>query len=199
MAVMAHFLQPPVTLLNHEEHLKELYAKDIGYVPKPMFNIFTPFRMDLEAEKVALEMVKDDVTKESTLHRQCKRRKKRKVQLPHMSQQVYEDMKATSSLLTKSLSYLKLATPELFSNIPSVDFVRENNRPVRCLVQSIQSNISDLECPIDGKSCDQKKSNIITLKGMFYIKGTSGGTIAHEGISGGDLSFYILKREMLPT
>ena len=167
MSVMAHFIEPPVTLLDHEKHIRDLYAKDVGFEPKAIFNILTPFRMDLEAEKVALEMAISKTKSNDFSRSQPLKRNKRKRNnlLQNMTKQEYKDVESTLSLLSQSLLYLKQKKPELFRDIPGANLVKENNRQVRCLIQNIESNARELQCQLEGENSDETFSKVFTIKG----------------------------------
>ena len=160
MAVKLNLFEPPVTLLDHEEYLIDIYDKDIGYVPKKIFNIFTPFRMDLEAQKIA-HQIED---KKSTKNLSSKSKRKNLSSTSHMSKQEVEELDETVKVLSKSLCLLKSRRPELFYPMPNIDLIKDNNRNVRCLVNNIQAMTTDVECPLYNTNMSHK-SKAVKIKG----------------------------------
>ena len=168
MAVLAHYLNPPVTFVDHEKYLMDLYSSDVGYATKNIFDIKTPFRMDLEAEKVAETIIRRTEDVSSSSIQQQKREKKKKKRIHAMCGNDIDETKRTSQLLLKSLSYIKDLHPEHFSENPTVEVIRENNRPVRSLVQNIHMTVNDLKYPLQGENSDMVKSKVVRIQGKIW-------------------------------
>ena len=157
MSVIAHLIDPPVTLIDHKKYLIDLY-KDIKYVPKEIFSIKTPFRMDLEAEKVAETITEGDLTNDKIIKRN---RKKRKKLLDHDQ----NDELSTIESLTKSLIAIKSKCPSYFEEPPNPQTIRENNKPVRLLVKELSRFSSSFTCQIKNENNDADSNKIIEIKG----------------------------------
>ena len=158
MSVIAHLIDPPVTLIDHNKYLIDLY-KDIKYVPKEIFSIKTPFRMDLEAEKVAKTLTEGDLTNDKIIKRN---RNKRKKLLDHDDQ---NDELSTIQSLTKSLIAIKSKCPSYFEEPPNPQTIRENNKPVRLLVKELSRFSSSFTCQIKNENNEADSNKIIEIKG----------------------------------
>ena len=169
MAVLVHYRNPPVTFVDHEKYLTDLYSKDVGYAPKNVFDIKTPFRMDLEAEKVADAILRCTEDVPITSIQRQKRERKKKKRMYAMCGNDINDAKRTSQFLLKSLCYVKEIHPELFSENSTAEEIRENNRPVRSLVQSIHMSVSDLKYPLQGENSDMIESKVARIQGNIWI------------------------------
>ena len=77
MSLILHLDDPAVTLIDHNKYLIRI-NESVNYVPKDIFNIQTPFRMDLEAERIAQSMLP---TNNSDQKAEKRTRRKRKVQI----------------------------------------------------------------------------------------------------------------------
>ena len=167
MAVLAHFQNPPVTFLDHKQYLTDLYCRDVGYVPKDIFEIKTPFRMDLEADKIAetISKHKEDSSHSTTQTPKRDRKKKKRINLT--SENDIDEAKKISQSILQSLAYIKDFRPELFGENPTVEEIRENNRPVRNLVQSIHMSTRDIKCPLQDENSDVNKSKVVNIQGSM--------------------------------
>ena len=164
MALIAHLADPAVTVIDHNKYLIGIY-KELEYVPKDIFNVQTPFRMDLEAEKVAqaMEHVND------IAHKVSKRNRKKRKQFMQYSTNNLKDQEDTNDCLTKALVSIKNLHPKYFSEPPSIEIIRENNRSVRELVKNLSSYSSHVYCPIKGENTSIDKAEIIEIAGNFFV------------------------------
>ena len=173
MAILAHLTDPPVTFIDHMKYLNDLYKTDVGYKSKDIFDIHTPFRMDLEAEKIAQNIITENETLHSPsnfptcLSIDSKRKAKRKRKQNAYIEEGFDELQETSKFLSKALSYIKECRPELFESSPSAVTIRENNQPLRHLVQTINSEVDELECPDQDVNFDTKACKIIIKKGAY--------------------------------
>ena len=173
MAILAHLTDPPVTFIDHMKYLNDLYKNDVGYKSKDIFDIHTPFRMDLEAEKIAQNIKTENETSNSpsnytpTVPNYSNRKAKRKRKQNRYTEGEFNELQVTSEYLSKSLSYLKDFRPELFGNYPSAITIRENNRPLRHLVQTINNEVDELECPDQDENFDRETCKIFVKKGAY--------------------------------
>ena len=173
MAILAHSTDPPVTFIDHMKYLNDLYKTDVGYKSKDIFDIHTPFRMDLEAEKIAQNIKAKNETSHSPSNythpvpNYSNRKAKRKRKQNRYTEGEFNELEVTSEYLSKALSYLKDFRPELFENYPSAITIRENNRSLRHLVQTINDNVGELECPDQDENFDRGTCKIIVKKGAY--------------------------------
>jgi len=122
MAVVKHFEAEAVWVLDHAEYVRKLYA-DVRLCSKDLFDIRSPFYMDLQADKIAREM--EGGTFENV------RKRKRKFESNETSEVVF---------VRKKFEEMKSSFQNLFDPPPTADIVRQNNRTVRDLVLELKSS-----------------------------------------------------------
>ena len=104
------------------------------------FKVKTPFRMDLEAEKVAANLENGN----SHLQESNKRRRKRKVTENDFSEEVLE--------VKKKYDDSKKVIESHFNGTPSIDEIRENNKVLRVEVKKYMERLQTFEIPLKGQN-----------------------------------------------
>ena len=141
-----------VVILNHKLFLESLYGKLQSCSELlSTFNIKTPFRMDLEADKVA-RMIEVKDLKESRIR---KRRKKNKC-LGHEAENV-----------KNKFGDLKSVVSEHFPGAPITEEIRENNISLREHVAALSSKLTSQisSAPSEGRNCH---SEAVEKDGIQY-------------------------------
>ena len=171
MAVLAHIFEPPVIFVDQYKYLEDLYVSNVGYAPKNIFDVITPFRMDLEAEKLAdimLHVEKGTNFKSPRQLKRDRRKEKRRQDTRNMYKDKFNEFKETSEYLSRSLKLLKDVHPGLFSPLPTADLVRKNNYTVRQLSKDIAYGTCDPKCPLQSENAQSKASIVKTKEGMSF-------------------------------
>ena len=120
-----------VAIINHRLFLETLYGntKEIDNLLQT-FDIKTPFRMDLEAEKVAINL---------ELGSTSKKKKKRKLSAED------EILQAEKVFLQKKLTEARQLVETHFPGSPSLTEIRENNRNTRQQVKLLLESLRERE------------------------------------------------------
>jgi len=132
MSILHFNAENNLWIISHQQFLNDCYQmKDQDTSVKNIFNVLTPFRMDLEAQALANRL--------ETGSR--KRNRKRKNQDCHKPKGV--DPKEISFIKEKYKNFLENNKYHLFPGSPSLTEIRENNSPLRELVKDILNNIEE--------------------------------------------------------
>ena len=145
--------------LNREEkYLEGVYKQTMFWEKLDIFDIKTPFRMDLEAEAVAKHMENGN----SSVHQ--KRKKKRKLELP-------ESIQNEISYLKEKLPIFLSMKQSHFSKGPSVEDIRHNNKTLRENVKALVHTLHSLSTPDYGQNssnhCVEQGGAIVPPKSKF--------------------------------
>ena len=161
MSLILHLDDPAVTLIDHNKYLIRI-NEALNYVPKNIFNIQTPFRMDLEAEKIAKSMLPTQNLEHKVLKRT---RRKRKMQIDKQNENDLKEQLDTIELLSKALASVKERHPNYFKKPPGIEAVRENNRSVRSLVKELSISSFDADHRIKGENSCLDTAKKIKIQG----------------------------------
>ena len=129
MSVLEFNKEQNVSILSHKKYLDFVYKECMFWEKLDIFDIKTPFRMDLEAENVAKCMeTGDDLVN--------RKKKKRKLELE-------ESMQDEISYLKEKLPIFLSLKQFHFSEGPTIEDIRHNNKTLRenvkCLLQTLHS------------------------------------------------------------
>ena len=137
-------------IISHEDYLKSLY-NGRGLQVKNIFDINTPFRMDLEAKKIA-DCLRDN--------KEIRKKKKKKKTSSEENIQVknIQDFLERTQLQSKD-------------QIPDPDLIEENNRPVRSLVRKLEENSYDFTnlIPLDSESVGQNDNHFVIPENSRFV------------------------------
>ena len=161
MSLILHLDDPAVTLIDHNKYLIRI-NEALNYVPKDIFNIKTPFRMDLEAEKIAQSMLPTHNSEQKVVKRT---RRKRKMQIDKHNENDLKEQLRTIELLSKALASIKEKHPNYFKKPPSIEVVRENNRSVRSLVKELSISSCDADYRAKGENSCLDTAKTIEIQG----------------------------------
>ena len=161
MSLILHLDDPAVTLIDHNKYLIRI-NEALNYVPKDIFNIQTPFRMDVEAEKFAKSMLPTHNSEQKVVKRT---RRKRKMQIDKHYENDLKEQLRTIELLSKALASIKEKHPNYVKKPPSIEVVRENNRSVRSLVKELSISSCDADYRIKGETSCLDTAKTIKIQG----------------------------------
>ena len=151
-----------VAIINHKVFLQTVYGSGGLHCLSQTFDIKTPFRMDLEAEKVATSLETGSAPK---------KKKKRK-------SSVEEDkiFQAEIVYLQKKLTEARQLVDKYFPGSPSLAEIRENNRNTRQEVKRLLESMGEREgrnIPEtgrhEGEGCCEK-DGVLFPPGSGYVK-----------------------------
>ncbi|TRY75362.1 hypothetical protein TCAL_00764 [Tigriopus californicus] len=146
---------PQGWFLSHERFLNQTYS-EVGLYSRAIFDLKTPFRMDLEARKWARTMEQKDPEQRT---QQTPRRRRKPSTLN-------AEEKERNLLFSTFLDRLKETHSTLFDKEPSSSVIEENNRAVRDLVKDLPN--FEVEKPLSMTN-DQDASKIVRLADRKYI------------------------------
>ena len=128
-----------LVVLSHKNFLHKLYG-DLGVLEDLLnsFDVKTPFRMDLEADKVARILENSDTGK--------KGKKKRQRQIE--DEVICKEVTFLRQMLDKSTKFLE----QHFAGSPTTAEIRDNNKYVRLAVKDYLDKLSNCECPPSGEN-----------------------------------------------
>ena len=120
-----------VAIIDHKLFLQTVYgnSKEIGCLLQT-FDVKTPFRMDLEAEKVAISLEMGSTPK---------KKKKRKLSV---EDKIFQ---TEIAFLQKKLSEARQLVEKYLSGSPSIAEIRENNRNTRHQVKMLLETLGERE------------------------------------------------------
>jgi len=119
MSIVEHFESDGLWILDHAEHIRETY-RDAKLRSKDLFDVKSPFYMDLQAERIAKEM-------EGACEEVRKKRKRK-----------FESCSSPDVLFVrKKFESVRKSVEHLFEPPPSADVIRLNNRSVRKTVADL--------------------------------------------------------------
>lgn len=139
--------------VSHEKFLNQTYS-GLGLESRPIFNLKTPFRMDLEARKVAQAMEQDS----EVVTKGTKRRRKPPALNPEET--------ARNRIFLSFLDTLNNTQSKLFDALPNSSVVEENNKEVRDLVKKLPN--FDVKPDLTMKN-DQDTSKIVQITARSYV------------------------------
>ena len=120
MSIIDHFESTDLWILDHAEHIRETYG-DAKLRSKDLFDIKSPFYMDLQAERIAKEM-------EEGSDGEVRKKRKRKFESCSNPEAMF---------VRKKFETVRKLVEHLFDPLPSADVIRENNRSVRKTVADL--------------------------------------------------------------
>ena len=121
MSIVEHFKSDDVWVLDHAEHIRETY-RDVGLRSKDLFDVRSPFYMDLQADRIAEEMEGN---------RNARKKRKRKFESCSNPEVLF---------IRKKFEVARKLVEHLFDPPPSADVIRENNRAVRKTVSDLMAS-----------------------------------------------------------
>ena len=143
-----------VAILNHRVFLRNLY-RDLQSCSDLLstFEVKTPFRMDLEADKVA-RMMEDP--KQEDMDKRMRKKRNRKMCLNHEAEMVKNKFFETKPLVS-----------EYFPGTPTTDEIRDNNKALRKSVSALTEKLTSLllSAPSSGRNLYSESSEI---DGILY-------------------------------
>lgn len=133
--------------VNHQEYLDQLYS-GVATCKRGLFDINTPFMMDLQAHKLADQLETPDM-------KTRKRKKSNKKTLTNV------DLKLKQALeeFTSHSKFCKTS--------PGLNLIRANNKPARELANQL-TNLPCVKGPLEGKN-DASQPQIVTIQERQYV------------------------------
>ena len=142
-----------VVILDHKHFLERVYGGlKVFDQLLDSFKVKTPFRMDLEAEKVAANLENGNKHQ----HESNKRKRKRKLSENDFNPEVLE--------VKKKYDHSKNLIESHFNGTPSIDEIRENNKVLRVEVKKYMERLQTFEIPLKGQNFSNecvKKDGIV--------------------------------------
>jgi len=140
-----------ICIISHQKYLNEIYQKDIIWENLNVFDIKTPYRMDLEAENLAKRLENGEIRPQ--------KKRKRKVPFENSFEAEITHMKG------KFYSFLSMKK-EFFPGEPSLEEIRHNNLTLRENVKSllVTLNAKDVNSPT---SCHNLSNHCILQDGVI--------------------------------
>ena len=165
MSLLKHFEAEAVWVLDHAEFVRKLYG-DVKLRSKNLFEIRSPFYMDLQAAKIAKEM--EDGKVENV------RKRKRKICLN-------EGLEA--NFVRKKFETVQSLLQTLFDPLPEANVVRRNNRDVRDLVLELKSSKTFVRISSLSGSNDSDKTVLTKVQDVEFLIPTKSHFIVDDLIN----------------
>lgn len=157
MSVLKYDATENMSIISHLQYVKELYCTEPFWENLNIFDIKTPFRMDLEAENVAKRLENGE-----TMARQKKKKRKLEIDNPLASEVESIQRRVSVFLAIKESSY---------PGQPSLADIRHNNRDLRENVKRLLDTLQTQSMPDRGQNlsskCVEKDGVIMPPKSAF--------------------------------
>ena len=151
MSVLEYNKDQNVSIISHKKYLELVYKEGMFWEKLNIFDIKTPFRMDLEAENVAKRMETGD----SLVNHQ---KKKRKLELE-------ESFQVEITYLKEKLPIFLSLKQFHFLEGPTIEDIRHNNKTLRVNVKSLLQTLHNINIPEAGQNTSD---HCVSTVGLFF-------------------------------
>lgn len=142
-------------VVSHAHLLDSVYS-EAGLGSKSFFEVDTPFRMDLEAEKVAR-------SREQQQPDQVRKPPKKKRKTAEHADGFAKEREAIKSFLISARPSFDAVAP------PTAQVIRDNNRKVRDLVKQVAAVLDQDDCHDDEMKAGSNDSDRVNLSGSVVL------------------------------
>jgi len=151
MSILKFFEAEGVWILDHSGHILNTYG-DVNLRSKDLFDVRTPFYMDLQAMRIA-----EEVEAGETRPRRKKKRKKD-------SCQSFE-----ANFVRKKFEKVRGLFEQVFDPPPSADVIRENNRTLRKMVSDLTGSDKFVRMPTRSGFNDSATSKLSKIGDVEFV------------------------------
>ena len=151
MSIIQHLEEEGVWILDHADHIEKTYA-EVGLRPRNIFDVKSPFYMDLQAKKLA-QNLEDKI--ESLPKKNRKRKSDKSVQSPD------------SDFVRKKFENLRESMRTYFDAPPNAAVLRENNSKLRELSSRLL-NLTNHQITTSGSN-DSATCQLIKVEDSEFV------------------------------